>query len=77
MWLEGKHHQKQCYHGESCHTIYHCGWGFLDEGLSVVVYTLVQCPVRCVTFLRLLHQSFFEAQPVKASTHLFSPLVDE
>jgi hypothetical protein len=42
-----------------------------------MAYALVQCPVRCVTFLRLLRQSFSEAQTAKASSPFFSPLVDE
>jgi hypothetical protein len=74
---EGKRHQKQCYHGESHHTICHHGWGLLDEGLSVVAYALVQCHVRCVAFLRPIHQSFSETQPAEASSPFFSPLVDE
>jgi hypothetical protein len=42
-----------------------------------VAYALVHCLVRCVTFLRLLRQSFSRAQPAEASSPFFSPLVDE
>jgi hypothetical protein len=41
----GKHHQKQCYHDESRHTICHHGLGFLDEALSVAAYAFVRCLV--------------------------------
>jgi hypothetical protein len=41
----GKHHQKQCYHDESRHTICHHGLGFLDEALSVAAYAFVHCLV--------------------------------
>jgi hypothetical protein len=33
-----KHHQKQCYHDESHHTIRHNGLGFLDEALFDVTH---------------------------------------
>jgi hypothetical protein len=58
-----KHHQKQCYHGESPHTICHHGWGLLDKGLSTVAYALVQCLVQYIATLQLLHQFSFGAQP--------------
>jgi hypothetical protein len=41
----GMHHQKQCYHDESRHTIHHHGLGFLDEALSIVAYALAHCLV--------------------------------
>jgi hypothetical protein len=77
LWLRGKHHQKQCYHGENHHTTCHHGWGLLDEGLFVVVCALAKYPVQYVAFPRLLHQSSFGAQPAEASSPLSFLPVDE
>jgi hypothetical protein len=71
LWVEEKHHQKQCYHDESHRTTHHRGCGPLDEGLFVVVYVLAQYLVQYVASPRLLRQSSFAAQPSEAFSPFF------